>query len=91
MVAIIFKKTFYEKIKGYHQDKKSPDRSHTVKFGYYKYSRETEIGSIQRGFVISERLSTQIKSKGDENQSDIAAGNSLYPVSDIAELDCITV
>ena len=33
----------------------------TVEPGYIEHSKETEIGSMLRGFVISERLSRQIK------------------------------
>ena len=39
---------------------------------YIEHSREPEIGSIQWDFAISEHLSRQIKSKGNEKLFDIA-------------------
>ena len=44
---------------------------YTVEPGYIEHSRETEIGSIERGFVISEHLLQQFKSKGNETPFDI--------------------
>ena len=44
-------------------------QNNTVELDYIEHSLETAIGSIWRGFVISERLLRHIKSKGNENDS----------------------
>ena len=59
----------------------------TVEPGYVEHSKETDISSIKRGFVISERLLWQ-------NQREIttvrySGGDSLYPIFDLDEFECI--
>ena len=66
----------------------------TVESGYLEHSKETEIGSIWRGFFTSKRSLRQIKPKGSGKTFDIVGiryNRPLYPTFDIAEFDCIYI
>ena len=69
-----------------------PITTPTFEPSYIEHSRDTEIGSIQSGFVtfIDRAIRTFFEAnqvRGNEKPFDIAVG-SLYLVFDTVELDC---